>query len=98
MEYRCELDDRAIADADRIAEHSTSQAQKWDRGLFAKLDTRKAFPLRCPRAPESEKFGEEVRSLLCGKRQSTYRILFVIRGGVIIIRTIWRGTRGPAEL
>lgn len=102
MEYRFEIDDRAIADAnfyfDRIAEHSPGRAERWYRGLFARIDTLKKFPLRCPRAPESEKFGEEVRELLYGKRSATYRVLFVIRGDVIKILAIWRGTRGPTEL
>jgi len=102
MEYRYEIDDRAIADADhffaRIAEHSPTRAERWYRGLIAQFESLKSFPLRCPRAPESERFGEDVRHLLYGKRQSTYRILFVVRGDAVTILAIWHASRGPAEL
>ena len=79
MEYRSELTGRAIADArliyDRMAEHSPERAEKWFDGLIARIETLRTFPYRCPRVDESEKFGEDVRHLIYGKRQSTYRIL-----------------------
>jgi plasmid stabilization system protein ParE len=102
MEYRFRLTGRAIADIqiiyDRIAANSPRLADKWHRKIFNRFDTLRRFPLSCPRAPEAEKFGEEIRELIMGKRQSTYRILFVVREDVAIIIAVWHASRGPAEL
>jgi plasmid stabilization system protein ParE len=102
MEYRYRLTEPAIDDIrryyDQIAGHSPNLAEKWYEKLFARFETLRSFPLSCPIAPESARFGEDVRHLILGKRQSTYRILFVVRGDVVLILAVRRATRGPAEL
>ena len=102
MDYQLRFAERAINDArvyyDQIAEYSPDRAEKWRRGLLVKMDTLRRLPFRCPRAPEGERYGEDVRELLHGKRSSTYRILFVVREDVVVILAIWRATRGPAKL
>jgi plasmid stabilization system protein ParE len=102
MEYRYRLTERAIDDIrhyyDQIAGHSPNLAEKWSRKLFDRFVILRVFPFSCPRAPESEKFGEDVRHLIYGKRQSAYRILFVVREDVVTILAVWRASRGPAEL
>ena len=102
MEYRYRLTGRAIDDArsiyEHIAEYSPERAEKWHRGLFDLLDTLRTFPLRCPRAPEGEKSGENVRHTVYGKRRSCYRILFVVRGQVVTILAICHASRGSAGL
>ena len=70
---------------DQIASDSLSLADQWQDGLLAGFDSLCRIPFRCPLAPEGEKFGDEVRHLTFGKRQSAYRILFVVRGDVAII-------------
>jgi plasmid stabilization system protein ParE len=102
MEYRYRLTGSAITDVqmlyDKIASYSPNLAEKWNRKLFDHFDTLRTFPFSCPRAPESDKFGEDVRELVYGKRQSAYRVLFVVREDVVIILAVWRASRGPAEL
>lgn len=102
MKYRYRLTGSAIADIqtyyDQIAAYSPRLADKWHRKLFDRFDVLRSFPLSCPRASEAEKFGEDVRHLLYGKRHSTYRILFVVREDVVFILAVWRASRGPAEL
>jgi plasmid stabilization system protein ParE len=95
MEYRFEFAPRALAQArevhDWIAESSPERAAKWYQGLFETIETLKTFPMRCPLAPESDAYGEDVRQLLYGKRRAAYRILFTIRDDVI------RHRRHPAQ-
>jgi plasmid stabilization system protein ParE len=68
MEYRFEFDPRALDDAeearDWIAESSLERAAKWYQGLFETIETLKTFPTRCPLAPGSDAYGEDVRQLL----------------------------------
>ena len=89
MEYRFEFAPEMVAKAnerhDWIAERSPERAEKWYRGLFERIETLKKFPERCPRAEESEHYGEELRYLTYGKRSDVFRILFTIRDDVIRI-------------
>jgi hypothetical protein len=41
-------------------------------------------PTRCPRAPESDRFPEDIRELLYGKGKNKYRILFTIRNQDVV--------------
>jgi len=54
-------------------------ATRWYNGLMQAIYSLQEFPHRCPLAPESDVFEEEIRQLLYGKRSDTYRILFSIR-------------------
>jgi hypothetical protein len=42
-------------------------------------------PLRCPLATESDKFPEEPRDLLFGKRKNKYRIILAIRNDDVVL-------------
>ena len=101
MEYRFEFAPAMVAKAnerhDWIAEHSPERAEKWYRGLFERIETLKKHPKRCPRAPESEDYGEELRYLTYGKRGGVHRILFAIRDDVIRIIALHHGARGSIE-
>ena len=85
MAYRFEIAPQAMADAEAaynwIARDSSSRADRWYRGLFDRIATLPTYPRRCPLAPESEAFGEEVRQLLYRRRRSVYRILFTVHRG-----------------
>ncbi len=102
MDYQPRFSERAINDAriiyDQIADHSPERAEKWRRGIFARIDTLRRLPYRCPRAVEGGRSGKDVRELLYGKRMSTYRVLFVVQDDVVTILAIRRATRGPADL
>ena len=88
-----------MADADAayewIARDSPDRAARWYRGLFERIETLRTRPSRCPLAPESEAFGEEIRQLLYGRRHGVYRILFTIQGDVITIFRIRHGAQKP---
>ena len=61
---------------------SPTAAEKWLAGLYKAIDTLQTRPLRCPIAAESDKFREEIRELLYGKRgkrKHKHRIIFTIR-------------------
>lgn len=102
MEYRFEVSERALADADRIfdriAARSVAQARRWYQGLFREFESLTQFPLRCPAAPEGAAYDREVREGLYGKRPSVYRILFVIRDDLVVVLAIWHASHGPAKL
>jgi plasmid stabilization system protein ParE len=61
------------------------------RAAFLSLES---FPERCPVAPESEFFDHDIRQLIYGKRQHTYRILFDVGGKKVRILHIRHGARG----
>ena len=102
MEYRFEISERALADADRIfdriAARSMTQATNWYQVLFREFETLTTFPSRCPVAPESVAYGHEVREGLYGKRPSVYRISFLIRDDLVFILAVWHASHGPARL
>ncbi|HLN31399.1 MAG TPA: type II toxin-antitoxin system RelE/ParE family toxin [Gemmataceae bacterium] len=97
MAYRVELALRAEADAEAayewIAEDSPRRALKWLSGLLQKLDTLRDHPERCPLAPESEHFHEQVREMTYGKRRGVFRILFAIRVDIVHVFTIRHSAR-----
>jgi plasmid stabilization system protein ParE len=100
--YRLRVTARAVADADEayawIAEHfSTGKAESWYQGLFKQMETLTRLPLRCPRAAESDKFPEELRELLYGKRNNKYRIIFAIRDSDVVVLYIHHGARKELE-
>ncbi len=49
--------------------------------------------LRRPVDPDSAAYGEKVRVLLHGKRHRKYRILFAIRGDMVLILTVRHTSR-----
>lgn len=85
--YRVEPTDNALADAGEayfwINEHSEAAALRWYEGLMKAFRSLERNPLRCPLAPESAYFEEEIRQLIYGK----YRILFTVeREAVFVLR------------
>jgi plasmid stabilization system protein ParE len=99
--YRFEISDRARADADEayawLAERSPEQAERWYRGLFDQVAILTAHPLRCPLAAENDKFPEEIREGLYGKRRNTYRVIFTIRDDTVVVLYIRHGARDAIE-
>jgi plasmid stabilization system protein ParE len=83
MAFRVEITPQAFDDLDSIAdyirEHSSfAVAEKWFNGIIDDIASLKDMPARCPVAPESEDIGEEVRLLLHGRKNRTYKIYYAI--------------------
>ena len=102
MTYRLRVTARAVTDADEthawIAEHlSVAKAERWYQGLFKQMETLTRHPTRCPRAAESDKFGEELRELLYGRGRNKHRILFAIRDADVVVLFVHRGARNNLD-
>ena len=99
MAVRFEFSPRAEADLiaayEQLAERSPAYAERWRVGLFAKIQTLRSFPKLCPIAPESARWGGEVRELIYGKRQrGVYRILYRASDEVVQIFAIVHSAKG----
>ena len=101
MTYRFEISERARADADEayawIAQRSLEQAERWYQGLFEQIETLTSHPLLCPVAAEDDKFPEEIREMLYGKRHNKYRIVFTIRDDTVVVLYVRHVARDEIE-
>jgi plasmid stabilization system protein ParE len=84
MAFRVEIEPQAFDDLDAIAEYikkkrSFTVAERWFNGVIDDIASLKEMPARCPIALESEELGDEVRLLLQGRKNRTYKIYFAIR-------------------
>jgi plasmid stabilization system protein ParE len=83
--YRVEPTDKVSVDAGEayfwINEQSEGAALRWYEGLMKAFRSLEKNPLRCPPAPESVFFEEEIRQLVYGK----YRILFTAEGETVYV-------------
>jgi plasmid stabilization system protein ParE len=100
--YRLRVTARAVSDADAahqwIAEHlSPDRADRWYQELLKQMETLTRQPLRCPRARESDKFPEELRELLYGKKKNKYRIIFSIREDEVVVLFVHHSARRDLE-
>jgi len=83
--YRVEPTDQALVDAGEayfwINEELEGAALRWYEGIMKAFRSLEKNPLRCPHAPESAFFEEEIRQLIYGK----YRILFTVEGETVFV-------------
>lgn len=49
-------------------------AERWIRGIYAAVDSLMRQPKRCPRAPESDYLGEELRHLVFKSHRIIFRV------------------------
>jgi plasmid stabilization system protein ParE len=83
-----------VEDAYRWLHHQSSGAAvRWYRGLREAIESLESNPQRCPIAPESAFFGEEIRQLLYGKRRGVYRILFTVEEDVVSVLFVRHSAR-----
>ena len=75
------------------AEHAPQAAARWFVGLVEAINTLEHFPARCPLAPESGHFAEEIRQLLHGARRDVFRILFTIQGDAVHVLHVRHGAQ-----
>jgi plasmid stabilization system protein ParE len=102
MKYRVELAATAKADIRQQAQWLREQAsplksERWLAGLEKALDTLQARPQRCPVAAESDRFPEEIRELLLGKRKHKHRIIFAIRNDAVYVLYVRHAARDALE-
>ena len=102
MTYHLELAASARADirsTTRWLRDQASQAvaDRWLAGPHETMNTLRTRPSRCPVAAESEKFPEEIRELLYGRRRIKYRIIFTLRDDTVIVLYVHHGARGEIE-
>ncbi len=83
MSYRIDFSSVAKAEADaafmsfsRFA--SPERAQAWYQGLIKAISSLKVMPRRCALARENAFFSQEIRQLIYGQGQHTYRIVFTV--------------------
>ena len=85
--------DKALVDAGEayfwISEQSEGAALRWYEGLMKAFRSLEKNPLRCPLAPESAFFEEEIRQLIYGK----YRILFTVEGETVFVLRVRHGAQ-----
>jgi plasmid stabilization system protein ParE len=84
MAFRVEISPRAFDDLDGIARYikqqaSFGQAEEWFNGMIAAIRTLEHLPHRCRVADESQELGQEVRLLLCGKRNRQYKVYYSVQ-------------------
>lgn len=83
-----------------LAERSEAAAERWRNSLLAAIDSLEQHPERCGAAPEADRH-EGLRQLLHGKRRHVHRILFEVRGRIVVILRVRHGSRdllGPGEI
>lgn len=102
MTYRVIIEptaERGIREAVRwITDHqSPAAAAKWYNALEKKVQTLKTHPGRCPLAAENDRFPEEIRDLLHGKRRQKYRVVFTIRKDAVHILYVRHGAQDEIE-
>jgi plasmid stabilization system protein ParE len=104
MSFRVEIARRAAreieAQYDWLAERSKAAADHWRDSLLAAVTSLEDDPERCPEAPEAE-WQEGLRQFVHGKRRQAHRILFEIRGDVVIVLRVRHSAQdllGPDEL
>jgi plasmid stabilization system protein ParE len=97
MPYRVDITDVAYAEVAQafawLARRSAAAAERWRQGLFGVIDSLSELPERCPLAPEEEWFRGGLRQLMYGKRQHAYRVLFRVRGDVVLVLRVRRGAQ-----
>ncbi len=95
MRYTVEITrtaDQNIHDAyDWIASDSLAAADRWLVKLVEAIDTLRAFPFRCPIAPETTNHPFEIRELFFGR----YRVLFTVERNSVFVLHVRHSARQP---
>ena len=91
MSYQVVIDDEAeqeLKDAAHwIAQYAPETAALWYLDIVEAIQTLQDSPARCPLAPESRTFSDEIRHLIFGK----YRVLFLIDDNIVWVLRVRHG-------
>lgn len=82
--FEKEAEDDLKDAAQWIANYSPDKAATWYFEAVEAIESLENFPTRCPLAPESKRFGAEIRHLIFGK----YRILFIVEDETVYVLRI----------
>ena len=99
MTYRVDISIPALRDAEAavlwIRQFNKETAKTWYEGLLEAIFSLEQLPYRCSPAPESEILGREVRQLIYGKRNQTYKVFFEVREDEKVVRIyrIWHSSK-----
>lgn len=97
MKYEVEFGETAEREAEEayawIAERGPEAAARWFNELERRVQSLSALAKRCPLAPESVAFEQEIRQLLFGH----YRVLFAIRGRTVYVLHVRHTARETLE-
>jgi plasmid stabilization system protein ParE len=86
---------------DWLAERSRAAADRWRDSLLAAVDSLEQSAEQCPEAPEAQWYGEELGQLLHDKGRHVHRVLFEIRGDVVVVLRVRHSAQdllGPEDL
>ena len=95
MAYRVRLTPEAEADIEELYRWSIARSPLrgagWFNGMMDAIESLASRPQRCPLAPETPFFKEEIRQLLYGR--GIHRILFTIKDGSVVVLHVRHGAR-----
>ncbi len=103
MKYRVELAATAKADIREKTQWlrdqvSAAMADQWLEGLRKAIQTLEKQPLRCPLAAENDKFPQEIRELLYGRRKrNKHRIIFEIIDDTVYVLYVRHSAQNELE-
>jgi len=104
MTFRVEIAWKAAREIEEqyqwLAKRSRAAAARWRRSLLDAVASLEENPERFGEAPEAE-YHEGLRQLIHGKRRKTHRILFEIRGEMVIVLRVRHAAQdllGPESL
>ncbi len=87
-------EDDIVEAAAQISHYSDfDTAAHWIANLQTAIDSLSQLPFRCPLAPENDRFEQEIRQSLYGKRRQQYRILYTVQGDVVYILHVRHAAR-----
>ena len=91
MSYQVVIDEEAEQElkeaAHWIARHAPETAALWYFDIVNAIQSLQDSPARCPLAPESRTFGDEIRQLIFGN----YRVLFLIDDEIVRVLRVRHG-------
>ncbi len=76
-----------------IHRDSPGNAVNWRLGLLEAVESLRAFPERCPLAPENGFLELELRQFIYGN----YRMIFTVQGDAVIVLHVRHGARAPMK-
>jgi len=76
-----------------LADRDAEAAIRWYNRLIGVILSLAIFPERCPLAPESPKFKNEIRQILHGQKPHKYRILFNVTIDGVRVLHVRHGAR-----
>jgi plasmid stabilization system protein ParE len=97
MTYSVIIEPSALDELDQayqwLAAQTPQHSVEWYNGMLDAIDSLEENPARCPVAPESKNPAEPVRQLLYGSKRHAYRVLFIIRGKIVLVVAILHAAR-----